>query len=118
MLNGKKLVVVMPAYNSAKTLEQTYRDIPRDFVDEWLTRDWREAAFWSESANRGSIRNWHTKLHKGYVSGEFIYPAMHCPKTPDLWQVGVDFSDPFPPLVQNRRVPTSLSGGIHHTSSL
>ncbi len=39
MLNGQKLVVVMPAYNSAKTLEQTYRDIPRDFVDEVILVD-------------------------------------------------------------------------------
>jgi hypothetical protein len=67
---------------------------PRDFVDEWLTHDWKEAAFWSESANRHSMREWHQRLHKDLVSGEFIYPTMHCPKTPDLWQVGVDFSDP------------------------
>ncbi len=63
---------------------------PRDFVDEWLTHDWKEAAFWSESANRGSMRNWHTQLHKDSVFGEFIYPTMHCPKMPDVWQMGVD----------------------------
>src|SRR5258708_17600727 len=39
MLNGKKLVVVMPAYNSAKRLEQTCRELPRDFVDEVLLVD-------------------------------------------------------------------------------
>lgn len=39
MLNGKKIVVVMPAYNSAKTLEQTYSEIPRDFVDEVILVD-------------------------------------------------------------------------------
>jgi hypothetical protein len=27
------------------------------------------------------------------VSGEFLYPTMHCPKTPDVWQVGIDFTD-------------------------
>jgi len=67
---------------------------PRDFVDEWLTHDWRDAAFWSESANRRSMADWHKRLHKDFVSGEFIYPTKHCPTTPDLWQVGVDFSDP------------------------
>jgi hypothetical protein len=71
---------------------------PRDFVDEWLTHEWKEAAFWSESANRGSARSWHTRLHKGFVSGEFIYPTTHCPATADLWQVGVDFSDPPTPI--------------------
>src|SRR5437899_3116597 len=33
MLNGKNLVVVMPAYNAAKTLRQTHDEVPRDFVD-------------------------------------------------------------------------------------
>ena len=39
MLNGKKIIVVMPAYNAAKTLSQTVRDIPRDIVDEVLLVD-------------------------------------------------------------------------------
>lgn len=34
MLNGKKIVVVLPAYNAAKTLEMTYNEIPFDIVDE------------------------------------------------------------------------------------
>ena len=29
-----KVVVVMPAYNAANTLKKTYRDIPKDLVDE------------------------------------------------------------------------------------
>ena len=66
---------------------------PRDFVDEWLTTDWREASSWSESEDRKTARDWHAKLHKDSVSGEFIYPTMHCPSMPDLWQVGVNFSD-------------------------
>jgi hypothetical protein len=70
----------------------------RDFVEEWLNIDWIAAAFWSESADRGSMLDWHRKLHKDSVRGEFIYPTMHCPSTPDLWQVGVDFSDPPAPL--------------------
>ena len=71
---------------------------PRDFVDEWLTREWKEAAFWSESGNRVGMLAWHKKLHKDNEYGEFIYPTMHCPSTPDLWQVGVDFSDPPTPI--------------------
>ncbi len=39
MINGKKIVVVMPAYNAEKTLEQTYREIPRDIVDEVILTD-------------------------------------------------------------------------------
>ena len=34
MINNKKIVVVMPAYNAEKTLEKTYNDLCQDVVDE------------------------------------------------------------------------------------
>ncbi len=39
MLNGKKIVVVMPSYNAALTLARTVKEIPRDIVDEVLLVD-------------------------------------------------------------------------------
>jgi glycosyltransferase involved in cell wall biosynthesis len=39
MIDGKKIVVVMPAYNAAKTLERTYNEIPKDIVDEIILVD-------------------------------------------------------------------------------
>ena len=39
MFHGKKIVVVMPAYNAAKTIERTYREIPLDLVDDVLVTD-------------------------------------------------------------------------------
>src|SRR3972149_1290874 len=39
MIGGKKIVVVMPAHNAAKTLEQTYRQVPLDIVDEVILVD-------------------------------------------------------------------------------
>ncbi|MBP6005075.1 MAG: glycosyltransferase family 2 protein [Pyrinomonadaceae bacterium] len=39
MLNGKKIIVVMPAYNAAKTLALTVAEIPRSIVDEILVVD-------------------------------------------------------------------------------
>lgn len=39
MIHGKKIVVVMPAYNAEKTLEQTYKEIPMDVVDEVILTD-------------------------------------------------------------------------------
>jgi glycosyltransferase involved in cell wall biosynthesis len=39
MLNGKKVVVVLPAYRAALTLERTYREIPMDVVDEVVLVD-------------------------------------------------------------------------------
>lgn len=39
MINNKKLVVVMPAYKAAQTLERTYGEIPLDIVDEVILVD-------------------------------------------------------------------------------
>jgi len=39
MIDGKKIVVVMPAYNASKTLEQTFKEIPFNIVDEVILVD-------------------------------------------------------------------------------
>ncbi len=39
MYNGKKVVIVLPAYNAALTLAQTYHEIPLDIVDEVVLVD-------------------------------------------------------------------------------
>jgi len=39
MFHGKKIIVVMPAYNAASTLQQTYEEIPLDMVDEVVVTD-------------------------------------------------------------------------------
>lgn len=39
MLNNKKIVVILPAYNAAKTLHKTYKEIPFDIVDDVILTD-------------------------------------------------------------------------------
>jgi glycosyltransferase involved in cell wall biosynthesis len=39
MVNEKKIVIVLPAYNAAKTLEITYNEIPFDIVDDVVLVD-------------------------------------------------------------------------------
>jgi glycosyltransferase involved in cell wall biosynthesis len=39
VIHGKRLVVVMPAYNAEATVEKTLRDIPQGFVDETILVD-------------------------------------------------------------------------------
>ena len=39
MLNKKRIIVVLPAYNAAKTLDRTYQEIPLDIVDDILLVD-------------------------------------------------------------------------------
>lgn len=38
-IKGKKVVIVMPAYNAAKTLEKTYKEIPLGSYDEIILTD-------------------------------------------------------------------------------
>lgn len=39
MIDNKKIVVVLPAYNAEKTVSQTYHEIPFDIVDEVILVD-------------------------------------------------------------------------------
>ena len=39
MPEAPKVVIVMPAYNAARTLERTYADIPQDRVDHVILVD-------------------------------------------------------------------------------
>lgn len=39
MIDKKKIIVVLPAYNAEKTLERTYHEIPGDIVDEVVLVD-------------------------------------------------------------------------------
>ncbi len=67
MILGKKLVVVLPAYNAEKTLAQTYAEIPFDIVDEVVLVDDASRDETVELAKRLGIR--HVVRHernKGY----------------------------------------------------
>lgn len=39
MIDNKKIIVVLPAYNAAKTMEKTYNEIPFDIVDDVILVD-------------------------------------------------------------------------------
>jgi len=39
MIHGKKITIVLPAYNAEKTLEKTYNEIPFDIVDQVILVD-------------------------------------------------------------------------------
>ena len=67
MFNNKKVVVVLPAYNAAQTLEKTYREIPFDIVDDVVLVDDHSKDNTSELAKKLGIT--HVIRHeqnKGY----------------------------------------------------
>ena len=57
MILGKKLVVVFPAYNAAKTIEQTYNELPFDVVDDVVLVDDKSKDETVEIARRLGIKN-------------------------------------------------------------
>ncbi|PHR31482.1 MAG: glycosyl transferase family 2 [Fluviicola sp.] len=67
MIKGKKLIVILPAYNAAKTLQKTYDEIPFDIVDEVVLVDDKSSDNTSELAHKIGIK--HVIRHeenKGY----------------------------------------------------
>lgn len=67
MIKGKRVVVVLPAYNAEKTLEQTFNEIPLDIVDDVILVDDNSTDNTVEEAKRLGIN--HVIKHdqnKGY----------------------------------------------------
>lgn len=57
MIKGNKIVVVLPAYNAERTLEQTYNEIPFDIVDEVVLVDDKSNDKTIEKAKELGIKN-------------------------------------------------------------
>ena len=66
MLNGNKIVVVLPAYNAAKTLEKTYQEIPLDIVDKVILVDDASRDNTAEVARELGISTIIHRVNKGY----------------------------------------------------
>ncbi len=67
MIKGKKLIVILPAYNAAKTLERTYNEIPFDIVDEVVLVDDKSSDSTSELAHQIGIKHViRHEINKGY----------------------------------------------------
>ncbi|MCU0448111.1 MAG: glycosyltransferase family 2 protein [Microscillaceae bacterium] len=90
MINGKKIVVVMPAYNASATLKKTYQEIPFEIVDEVILVDDHSADNTAEVArelgiqhvirhekNKGYGGNQKTCYHKALDIGADIVVMLH-----------------------------------------
>src|ERR1700694_5096620 len=67
MIEGKKLVIVLPAYNAALTLKKTYSEIPFDLVDEVVLVDDHSNDKTVEVARELGIRHIiRHKINRGY----------------------------------------------------
>jgi glycosyltransferase involved in cell wall biosynthesis len=66
MINGRRLVVVMPAYNAEKTLRRTYAEVPREYVDEVILVDDGSRDHTLEVARSLGIRTLAHPHNRGY----------------------------------------------------
>lgn len=71
MINNKKIVVVLPAYNAEKTLETTYNEIPFDVVDDViLTDDFSNDKTIEEAKRIGVKHIIKHEVNKGYGANQ------------------------------------------------
>jgi glycosyltransferase involved in cell wall biosynthesis len=70
MVREKKVVVVLPAYNAAKTLVNTYREIPLDLVDEVILVDDASTDHTAEISQELKIKTIIHKKNSGYGANQ------------------------------------------------
>src|SRR5262245_13392774 len=70
VFHNHKVVVVMPAYNAARTIEKTYREIPLDLVDEVVVTDDASHDDTVEIASRLGLRTLVHERNRGYGANQ------------------------------------------------
>jgi len=70
VLDGKKIIVVLPAYNAEKTLLQTYEEIPRKIVDEIILVDDASQDMTTEVAAKLNIKTYKHENNLGYGANQ------------------------------------------------
>ena len=66
MIHGKRLVVVLPAYNAARTLEKTFEELPHDIIDDVILVDDASGDETVATARRLGIRTFIHPKNRGY----------------------------------------------------
>jgi glycosyltransferase involved in cell wall biosynthesis len=70
MIHNKKVIIVLPAYNAARTLEATYNDIPHEIVDEIILVDDASSDNTVEVAKRLKVDTFVHLKNKGYGANQ------------------------------------------------
>ena len=70
MLEGKRIIVVMPAYNAEKTLKKTYDEIPKNIVDEVFVTDDHSTDRTVEAARGLGLEVYVHEENKGYGANQ------------------------------------------------
>lgn len=84
MLEGKKIIVVMPAYNAEKTLKKTYDEIPKEIVDDVLLTDDCSTDRTVEIARGMGLEVYEHEKNKGYGANQKTCYARALSKGADI----------------------------------
>ncbi|MFC1699907.1 glycosyltransferase family 2 protein [Candidatus Omnitrophota bacterium] len=70
MINGKKVIVVMPAYNAERTLRKTFEAIPQDIVDQVILTDDGSLDNTALISEKLQIKTFRHDKNKGYGANQ------------------------------------------------
>ena len=84
MINGKRVIVVLPAYNAEKTLMATYEDIPKDIVDDVILVDDGSRDNTAEISKKLGIKTIIHPSNKGYGANQKTCYREALKKNPDM----------------------------------
>jgi glycosyltransferase involved in cell wall biosynthesis len=70
MIHGKKIIVVMPAYNAEKTLKKTFEEIPYEYVDDIILVDDHSTDRTVKIAREVNIKTFVHRENRGYGANQ------------------------------------------------
>jgi len=70
MIQDKKLIVVMPAYNAEKTLRKTFEELPHEYIDGIILVDDASGDRTAEIAHELGIKTTIHAENKGYGANQ------------------------------------------------
>ena len=84
MIDGKKVLVVLPAYNAERTLERTNAEIPRTVVDEVILVDDASADGTAELSRRLGLATYVHERNLGYGGNQKTCYAVALAREADI----------------------------------
>jgi len=80
---------------------------PEDFLDEWVSLGWDEAARWSTQSADADLQKWHSRINalaNDSTEIEFVQPCPAPPSAYKVWLVGLWIDQKLNPTAEDERL--------------
>jgi hypothetical protein len=80
---------------------------PEDFLDEWVSLGWDEAARWSTQSADADLQSWHSRINAlahDSTEIEFVQPCPAQPSADETWLAGLWIDQKLNPTAENERL--------------